>query len=336
MFRAESISASMQRLYVAEAARAITGGIMKDASPIFLTIRGLLACYLRDSVLQPATIRSFTSFIDMLVAAVGDLPVQQVDSQLVLQYRRLVLARGVAPSTWNTYLTHLRTVWNYGVREKLIDENPFRGHLRVPVAKVRKKTVSVELLQRALVTLDDRDALQPAWFWGMVLRMFYFTGMRRRQLISLHWEHADLNEGTLILAAAGSKTRREWTIPLAEEIIDDLEELQRRTVRRLQSTDLHRRQMFNVTLWNERYRGTEMTVDHVWSFFRRLGLRLGEPITPHRLRHTTATQLMRTPNRDVRTVQALLGHTDIRTTLGYVEPDLDQMRQVLRGLKPIR
>lgn len=308
---------------------------MNDASPIFLTIRGLLACYLRDSVLQPATVRSFTSFVEMVVEAIGDLPVRQVNSQVAIQYRRLVLSRGVTPSTWNTYLTHLRTLWNYGVREKLITENPFRGHLRVPVSKVRKKTVSVDLLQRAIAVLDDSDALKPAWFWRKVLRMFYFTGMRRRQLVALHWEHADLKEGTLVLAAAGSKTKREWTIPLAEEIVADLKDLRGRTLQRLHGADLSHRQIFNVTLWYERYRGPEMTVDHVSGLFRRLGIALGERITPHRLRHTTATQLMRSPNRDVRTVQALLGHTDIRTTLGYVEPDLEQMRQVLRGLKPI-
>ena len=308
---------------------------MKDANDISLTIRGLLACYLRDSVLQPATVRSFTSFVEMVVDAIGDLPVQQVDSQVAIQYRRLVLSRGVTPTTWNSYLTHLRTLWNYGVREKLIAENPFRGHLRVPVSKVRKKTVSVDLLQRAIAVLDDSDGLKPAWFWRKVLRMLYFTGMRRRQLVALRWEHVDLEEGTLVLAAAGSKTKREWTIPLAEDIAADLQDLRGRTLQRLHGADLSCRQIFNVTLWYDRYRGAEMTVNHVSGLFRRLGTRLGEPITPHRLRHTIATQLMRTPERDVRTVQALLGHTDIRTTLAYVEPDLEQMRQVLKGLKPI-
>ena len=64
--------------------------------------------------------------------------------------------------------------------------------------------------------------------------------------------------------------------------------------------------------------------------------KLGEistvPVSAHRMRHTVATELTRGDRPDVQAVAALLGHTDIRTTLRYAHTDTAQMRRLLTGL----
>ena len=48
-----------------------------------------------------------------------------------------------------------------------------------------------------------------------------------------------------------------------------------------------------------------------------------------------ATELIRGENPDIKGVQSLLGHTDIRVTLGYIETDVSQLRHLMGRLRPI-
>jgi len=55
-------------------------------------------------------------------------------------------------------------------------------------------------------------------------------------------------------------------------------------------------------------------------------------VTPHRLRHTFATRLLREAKADLVTVAALLGHTSIATTAIYTRPSEADLEQAIEGL----
>lgn len=112
-------------------------------------------------------------------------------------------------------------------------------------------------------------------------------------------------------------------------VVSELSFLRKRTLERLSTDDISALQVFNVTTFNERYMGELMTEEQLSGFFRRLSSTLGKTISPHRFRHTLATKLLRGPYPDIKTVQDLLGHTDMRMTLEYVEVDMDNLRALL-------
>ena len=206
-----------------------------------------------------------------------------------------------------------------------------------PRSNIAKKPLDGTLIKQAFTLLGDaddagsKDQLQPKWFWVIVMKMLYSTGIRRHQLIEIRWKHLDLEQGVLLLVAEGSKTHREWQIPLMPGVISALRYLRIRTLERQCTDDIAHRQVFNVTLFYDRYSGDAMTEEQLSGFFRRLSGALGQLITPHRFRHTLATKLLQGPHPDIKTVQSLLGHTDMRTTLGYVEVDLDHLRALLHA-----
>ena len=68
-------------------------------------------------------------------------------------------------------------------------------------------------------------------------------------------------------------------------------------------------------------------------FFKRLSKQLAGKVSSHRLRHTMATQLAKGPNRDLKALQQVLGHTNLKTTLEYVHPELEQLRSFLNQLQ---
>lgn len=302
-----------------------------------LTLPRILEEYLWVVRVRPATARHFRAVVDRFGRIVGVPPAQEITLATALAFRDHVLTRATA-TTWNNYLRHLRTLGNFAVRMRRLEDNPFAAARFLPVGRKRKKTVEGRLVQCILALLDrpallgdDHDALQPAWFWRAVIATLHHTGVRRAQLVALRWEHIDLEHGTLFLAAEGSKTRREWLIPLLPELLADLAFLRERTAERLGGTeDLVQRQIFNVTLFNPRYRGHTMTAAQVSGFFGRLSDQLGQRISPHRFRHTFATRLLNSSHPDIRAVQHLLGHTDMRTTLEYVDVDMEHLRSLLQ------
>ncbi|MCO7264419.1 site-specific integrase, partial [Dickeya zeae] len=67
------------------------------------------------------------------------------------------------------------------------------------------------------------------------------------------------------------------------------------------------------------------------SFFRRLSNECRFTVSPHRFRHTLATEMMKSPDRNLQIVKNLLGHSSLTTTLEYVESNIDSIRAALEG-----
>lgn len=72
-----------------------------------------------------------------------------------------------------------------------------------------------------------------------------------------------------------------------------------------------------------------MTSDQVEAMYKKLIEKLGVRMTPHRFRHTLATDLMKQPERNIHVTKNLLNHSNIATTMSYIEADYDHMRDVL-------
>lgn len=305
-----------------------------------ITIRDLLEIYICETLLRPDSVRQYRLVVNLFVRAETNMPVFAVDRATVIRYRNHVLSRASAV-TWNNYRRHLRVLWNFGMRRQTAKTNPFTEIRPAPEARKRKKTIKVVDLSKVInflqcevaKPLSDQKRLKPTWFWLIVVHLTYATGVRRRQLVELRWGHLDLDQGVLLLVAEGSKNYREWSVPVSAHLIEPLKALRQNTIDLLKTSNIDSLQIFNVTLFNPKYKGNRMTVNHVSIFFRRLSDATGIRIATHRLRHTLATELANHPNVNMKSVQELLGHSDLRTTLEYyVETNVEQMRSTLEEI----
>jgi integrase len=317
-----------------------------NVPPETRTLRELLDQYLRDNLLQPASVRAYRNVALQLikdrVAPRDDLNLSEITHDLLVAWRAQILERARS-TTWNYYRRHLRVLLNYAVFNDWLALSPLRQVKSAPEGGPERRAVPQDALSRLLTVLDDDygqprsvgNRLYPRWFWHTVVLTLFYTGMRRRQLVSLRWRDIDFDKAEILLRYEGSKTRRQWEIPISDALMPELLKLRERTCKhrgRVDSKELVDEQVFNVTLFYKRYRGTRMTSEQVSGFFGRLAKVSGVPISAHRLRHTVATELTRGDQPDVKAVAALLGHTDIRTTLRYVHTDTAQMRRLLTGL----
>lgn len=90
-------------------------------------------------------------------------------------------------------------------------------------------------------------------------------------------------------------------------------------------------QLFNVNRFSVRHRMETMDSWQVESFYQKLSQICGYQMSPHRFRHTLGTELMKEPDRNLHIVKALLGHSNISTTLEYVEVDIGSLRSAIEG-----
>jgi len=293
----------------------------------------LLTIYEKHKSLSSATIRTYRGVIRRFCADTGIEDIKDVKFETLLEWRLNVLSRS-SDITWNNYLRHMRALWSFAHSIGLIEnqEHYFRQlnwgkhHIR------RAKTLSPNQLQIIgdYLTLPD-CGFEPCWFWLMVVRFLYGTGIRRRQLVELKWKDIDLNNGMLFLSSEGSKTDVERDMPLPEGLIEQLRQFKQKAFMINPASCKPEAQAFNVTYFNPKYSGDVMNETQVSGFFKRLSKRVGFKASSHRFRHTMATEIAKTGK--IKPLQLILGHSDVRTTMNfYVHPDYDELKSLLGGL----
>ena len=137
-----------------------------------------------------------------------------------------------------------------------------------------------------------------------ILELMYAAGLRVSELISLKQAEVDVLAGIVVCHGKGSKERR---VPIGKSAIH--------WVQRYQSLRVVSGMPGTACFFS--HRGRPMTRYFVWAMIKRYAKQIGiEDISPHTLRHSFATHLLQR-GADSRSVQALLGHSDISTTQIY-------------------
>jgi len=137
-----------------------------------------------------------------------------------------------------------------------------------------------------------------------MLELMYAAGLRVSELVSMKRGDVDVHTGVVVCHGKGSKERR---VPIGKSAIHWLQ--------RYDSVKAGYGESAYANLFLDR--GKPLTRQFAWSMIKKHALSIGLPdVSPHTLRHSFATHLLQ-HGADSRSVQALLGHSDISTTQIY-------------------
>jgi len=302
---------------------------------VIATFPQLLGQYIKEKSLSPASIKTYSEVLKKFQADTKISRLDEVNFELLLDWRLDVIERS-SDVTWNNYLRHMRVFWNFAISKQYVSQhNPFTdlnwGKHRVS----KKKTISQEQLLTITRYLSAEDCpFEPPWFWKTIVRFMYYTGLRRRQTISLTWGDIDLDHGFIQLSENFEKTGVARELPIQFRLINALTEYRAALYVRNPRFVRDECQLFNITLLNAKYQDDTMSVDQLSGFFKRLSKKVGIRISPHMLRHTMATEIAKAGQ--IRQLQEILGHQDVRTTLEfYVHPSLEEMNSLMNKLSDI-
>lgn len=227
----------------------------------------------------------------------------------------------VTPWTVLGYLTCVRAFFAFLEKKGLILANPARElMLKKP-----------QRLPRALSEDEARRLMAAPPHWGAsgprdraILEVLYGTGIRVGECMRLDLSDVDLCEGRLLVR--NGKGRKDRVVPLVGQALGALEHYLREVRHALVREP--REQAVFLSAIGTRLSST-MLERQVSQYARRLGLRA----TPHVLRHSCATHLLR-HGADVREIQQLLGHRALETTALYTKVDVTNLREVIARAHP--
>ena len=225
--------------------------------------------------------------------------------------------------TMSRYLSTYRRFFRYCVAESMISVCPTDNVVSPFVGSSLPNTLSIEEVESVLHAPDVSTAI------GVrdraMLETMYGAGLRISELVGLSVNSVNLVDGWVRLFGKGS---RERIVPLGFYAIKWIQQYigseRENILKGKRSEDLF------VTA-----RGTRMTRQSFWMIIRKYATAsgIGKEISPHSLRHSFATHLLNN-GTDLRTIQALLGHSDLSTTQIYTHVSKHRLTEVLRQHHP--
>lgn len=249
------------------------------------------------------------------------LAIEKLDEQAVRQYLAWRHRRGASGKTLQRELSSLRSLYRWLLREGLAGSNPAVG-VRAPKSPRRlPATLDADQLCSLLDHPADDDLLTIRD--QAMIELFYSSGLRLAELVSVNLGDIDMAEGELGVLGKGSKTRR---VPVG---IKAREAVQRWMRVRANLAAAGEPALFVSS------RGTRINPRTVEVRIARWARLQGatRDLHPHLLRHSFATHLLESSG-DLRAVQELLGHSDIGTTQIYTHLDFQHLAQVYDQAHP--
>lgn len=246
-----------------------------------------------------------------------------VTPEIVVDYLTKLREEGLAANSMNRALAALRGFYKYLLREKVIAQNPLA---HIELAKVWMKlpeTISKEEMKTILAQPGNRN--NAAIRNTAMLELLYATGIRVSELINLTMNSINWQVGFLIVMGKGSKER---IVPIGRIAYDCVrryvDEIRPKLMQK-KSTDV---------LFLSRF-GKKFTRQGFWKIVvacaRQAGLQ--KKVYPHTFRHSFASHLLE-GGADMRTVQVMLGHSDIATTQIYTHITRERLKEVHRKFHP--
>ena len=262
--------------------------------------------YIRDyRSFSGLTVRAYGTDMRMLRAfleqRLGRVPSPtEITREMIVQFG--VSLRKPAPLTLRRKYACISSFFGFLQDTGYAQSNPAR---RLPLPRVSEHVpvyLSEEMAQQLIAAADA------PWTKAAVV-LLLSTGIRRSEAVAITFDDLDLEKRQLLIRGKGDKER---VVPLTDQVV---EAIQAYLPYRTKTQSRH--------LFGSAWKGHPIhgrCINRMLKIvIEKAGL-AGQGITPHKLRHTFATHLIRN-GTDIRTVQELLGHSDIQTTARYLHSD---------------
>jgi integrase/recombinase XerD len=230
--------------------------------------------------------------------------------------------RELAPASISRKISSLKALFIYLKKQQHIKTNPFQDLVLPKIPKSLPKSMSMAEVNTLL------DAPDTANFIGLrdktMLELMYATGLRVSELVNLKYSSFDFERSVIKVLGKGSKER---IIPFGDSALSWLN----------QYIDFRRQNNLSM---NSKYFFISQKLSQVTrqSFWQRVEhyqkiASIPYKISPHTLRHAFATHLLNN-GADLRSVQMLLGHSDLSTTQIYTHIAKQRLSEMIKKHHP--
>jgi integrase/recombinase XerD len=245
----------------------------------------------------------------------------------VRDFMQELFANSVDGRSVGRKLSALRHLYRYMLLDKMIEHDPTLNIDTPKQWKVLPKSLArdeMEIMLRGPQTVrSTREAEAIASRDHAMLEMFYAGALRVSEIVGVRLEDVKLDTGYVLVRGKGDKER---IVPLGKSAQEALMAYLK-SGRPALAAGKNAPQLFLG-------RGArKLTRQRVWQIVGAASLAAGRHASPHMLRHSCATHMVEN-GADLRTVQTILGHSDISTTQIYTHLALDRLKNVYQKHHP--
>ncbi|MCT4544134.1 MAG: site-specific tyrosine recombinase XerD [Vallitalea sp.] len=269
-----------------------------------------IACYVRD-------INNLIEYIES-----NSLEYNKITNTNLNSYLIYLEKMGRAPSTISRNVASIHSYFRYLYKNNLIKEDPSSNLLSPKIEKKIPEVLTLEEIDILLNQPNDNDCK------GIrdkaMLEVLYATGIRVSELINLKTKDVNINLGYIKC----NDTKKERIIPMGQVSKNSLTKYLEQA-RKIMIKDPNEEFLFVNCL------GNSMSRQGFWKIIKSYAQKAGiyKKITPHILRHSFATHLIEN-GADLRSVQEMLGHSDISTTQIYAQMSNNRLKEVYEKAHP--
>ncbi len=249
--------------------------------------------------------------------------VSDKDTAYVLKYLINLRKQGLTARSRARHLVTLRGFYKFLVQEKILKHDPVR---MVDLPKTGLKLPDVLSVEEIGIILKIPDTNKPRGERdSAMLELLYAAGLRVSELVNLKLQDINTEAGFVRVFGKGSKER---IVPIGQYAKDKVDNYLK-NARALLSKNVPSRYLFIARP------GKPMTRQGFWKLFKNYCRMAGvvKKIYPHSFRHSFASHLLE-GGADLRSVQLMLGHSDISTTQIYTHVVRDRLKAVHHKFHP--
>lgn len=250
--------------------------------------------------------RDLKYFFEYLLEANKD-NTTHLTSEHIKDYLEHLERQNKSASTISRALASIRAFCQYLVKKGDLQSNPA---ITIALPKIEKKVPKILSEQEIIILLNQPSTTDLKGIRDKaMLELLYATGIRVSELITLCLEDINLNQGYIICR----DDHKERTIPIGKPAVVALKKYISE-VRHAMIRDVREKHMFvNCS-------GAPLTRQGFWKILKTYArdAHIDEGITPHMLRHSFAAHLIQ-HGANLKSVQQMLGHSDISTTQVYTQ-----------------
>ena len=267
--------------------------------------------------------RDLIQYNNFIIENNGNLEIENADYKIIRSWIVSLVSSNISNRSINRKVSSLKSFYKFLIKTDTITSSPLKAHSPLKQSKKIQVPFSQEeinsLLDSDFFTNDYKGVLQKS-----IIAFFYFTGVRRIELINIKESDISLESSTIKVMGKRSKERIIPILPKLKKSLEDYREIKSKFKGNTSPEYL-------FISKNGKQLSEKFVYRTVNEYFKLVSPKIKK--APHVLRHSFATHLIN-EGADINSVKELLGHSSLSATQVYSHTSMERIKEVFKNSHP--